>query len=126
MQSGGINSKIALFNENGIFAFMELGVLYSDLKKNQYIEGLYHEKHGTGKQIMGGFGVRYHLGDEFGTIYPWFFEISGLWSRHNYSINTFRIEGESQSFSDSNWQDLKFGSLDINIKFGYRFRAKQR
>ena len=122
VQSAGFNSKISLFNENGIFGFMEMGLLYSELKKNQFIEGVFHEKHGTGRQIMGGFGVRYHLGDEFGTIYPWFFEISGLWSRHTYNIHTFRIEGETQPSTDSNWQDLKFGALDINIKFGYRFR----
>ncbi len=124
VQSGGFNSKISLFNENGILAFVETGLLFSELKKNQFIEGVFHEKHGTGRQIMGGFGVRYHLGDEFGTIYPWFFELSALWSQHKYDIHTFRIEGETQPSTDSNWQDLKFGALDINIKFGYRFRNK--
>jgi hypothetical protein len=124
VQSAGFNSKISLFNENGIFAFMETGLMFSELKKNQFIEGVFHEKHGTGRQIMGGFGVRYHLGDEFGTIYPWFFEFSALCSQHKFDIHTFRIESETQPSTDSNWQDLKFGALDINIKFGYRFRKK--
>ena len=38
VQSGGFNSKISLFNENGILAFVETGLLFSELKKNQFIE----------------------------------------------------------------------------------------
>lgn len=126
IQAFGGSTKISVYNEYGIFGYLEAGAAYSSLRKDQYIEGVFNEKRGTGYQLFGGLGARYQLGDEYGEIYPWFFEISLMWVRHDYTIDSYKIASELQPRSDDDWDDLKFPSLDVFIKFGYQFRTKKK
>lgn len=122
IQAVGLNNRVVLYNFYGFFSYADIGVLYSKLNKKHWKEGVFLEKKGEGIQILGGVGIRYQLGDEYGELYPWFFELSGVFSNHRYEVYAYKLDNETQPRTDSNWDNLNFISLDVNIKFGYRFR----
>lgn len=124
IQSFGAGGKVSTFNDLGMLGFLEFGSLFSLLDQQQYINGVFHERNGSGYQLFGGFGLRYQLGNEYGDIYPWYFEISVLWTQHIYEIDDYRIEGEVQPRTDDDWESLNFGSIDAAIKVGYRLRTR--
>ena len=79
---------------------------------------------GEGYNWSFGGGIRYQLGNEYDDVFPWFFDISLVYTLHN--INTtaqnqyyFTTKGEGIG------TDLKFGSLDVIMRFGYRLRFKK-
>lgn len=124
VQAFGAGAKVALYNDIGVLGFFQAGYNYSILDQQRYINGAYHERDGLGQQIYGGFGLRYQLGNEYGDIFPWYFEMNINWAQHTYTIQDYRIDDETQPRTDDDWDRLNFGSVDVFIKFGYRFRTK--
>ena len=72
-----------------------------------------------------GGGIRYQLGNEYDDVFPWFFDISLVYTRYNINTTAYKINTISQPKGEGYWNDLKFGSLDVIMRFGYRLRFKK-
>lgn len=124
IQAFGGDLKYAVYNDYGVMAYFSGGGKYASLDKNQYNEGELQELDGTGRIISIGAGVRYQLGDEDGDVFPWFFDLGIFYTRSHYAISSYKTDGNLQPTTDSHYQDLNFGGLDVVLRFGYRFRKK--
>lgn len=124
IQNLGGNLKYGVYNDYGVLAYLVGGGKYGVLNRNQYIEGDLRELDGEGYSIVAGIGVRYQLGDEYGDVFPWFFEMSLLYSRNTFNITNYTLNEEVQDRRFDSWNDLKYNGLDVVIRFGYRFRKK--
>ena len=125
IQIGGLNVKYNVYNDYGVAAYFSGGIKYSVLDKNTYIDGQLHEIDGKGLNYNLGFGVRYYLGDEYGDVYPWYFDMGIFYSRFNQDVLNYKLESVVQPKTDPNWGSLSYNSLDVVIRFGYRFRLKK-
>lgn len=124
IQGFGGEVKYAVYNDYGVMAFLSGGGKYNILNKNQYRDDQLQELDGTGYNLTAGLGVRYHLGDEHGDVFPWYFEMGIYYNRIKYEISNYKLDGEVQPTTDSHWNDLNLNGLDVAIRFGYRFRNK--
>lgn len=124
MQCIGGNLKYGIYNDYGVLAYLSAGGKYSLLDRNQYTEGNFREIDGEGYYFSGGIGVRYQLGNEHGDVFPWFFEMSVLYTRSQFKVTEYRFNEEVQPKTSSGWNDLDFNGIDVIIRFGYRFRKK--
>lgn len=97
---------------------------YSYLHKKQWIRGTLNELIGSGYNFSFGGGLRYQMGNMYDDVFPWFFDFSVNYTRYNLEISDYKIKGEQQPKSDNAWNDLKFGSIDVSFRIGYRFRKK--
>ena len=125
IQSLGGNLKYGIYNDYGVLAYLTAGGKYAVLDRNQYDEGDLREIDGEGHYFSGGFGVRYQLGNEHGDVFPWFFEMSVLYTRTHFNVLHYSINEEVQPKSSEVWDDMDFNGIDVIIRFGYRFRKKK-
>ena len=124
IQTFGGDVKYAVYNDYGVMAFLSGGGMFNFMNKNEFDDGLLYELDGAGLSLTGGLGVRYQLGDDDGDLFPWYFEMGLYYSRVNYEITDYKLDGEVQPDNFERWGDLKFNALDVAISFGYRFRKK--
>ena len=103
---------------------MQAGGGYTLLHKKQLIIGDLNELIGDGYSYSFGGGLRYQLGNEYNDVYPWFFDFSLVYTRFNFLISEYTINGETQPASNKSWTPLNFGSIDVILRLGYRFRKK--
>lgn len=125
IQVGGLSLKYNIYNDYGVVAYLAGSTTYGVLDKKSYKDGQLYEIDGSGINYGLGLGVRYYLGDEYGDVYPWYFDMGVYINRLNQKVSNFRLDGEVQAKTDSNWGDLHYNGLDVVIKFGYRFRLKK-
>lgn len=120
------NSKIqhSLINTLRLSAYVQAGGGYTLLHKKQLIIGDLNELIGDGYSYSFGGGLRYQLGNEYNDVYPWFFDFSLVYTRFNFLISEYTINGKTQPTSDQSWTPLNFGSIDVILRLGYRFRNK--
>jgi hypothetical protein len=98
---------------------------YSSLHKKQYIGGDFKELVGEGYNWSLAGGLRYQLGNMYDDVFPWFFDFSLAYTRFNIQIDKYAVNNEIQPETESSWNDLKFGSIDVVIRIGYRIRFKK-
>lgn len=120
------NSQIqhSLINTFRLSAYIQAGGGYTSLHKKQIIIGDLNELIGNGYSYSFGGGLRYQLGNEYNDVYPWFFDFSLVYTRFNFLISEYTINGETQPASNKSWTPLNFGSIDVILRLGYRFRKK--
>ena len=106
-------------------SYLIAGGGFSDLNKRSWIGGRYNELYGEGYNWTVGGGLRYQLGNMYDDVFPWFFDFSLTYTRYNFQIMRFAVEDIVQPRTESKWNDLKFGSVDIAVRIGYRFRYKK-
>jgi len=114
----------SLMNTFRMSAYIQAGGGYSALHKKQIIIGDLNELIGSGYSYTFGGGLRYQLGNEYDDVFPWFFDFSLVYTKFNFKISEYSVDGKSQPKSSESWDPLKFGSIDVILRFGYRFRKK--
>jgi hypothetical protein len=114
----------SLINTFRMSAYVQAGGGYTALHKKQLIIGDLNELIGDGYTYSFGGGLRYQLGNEYNDVYPWFFDFSLVYTKYNFNISEFNINDVSQQQIDESWAPLNFGSVDVILRFGYRFRKK--
>lgn len=125
LQNSNFNVQYSLNNYYRMNGYLQLNGGYSYLHKKQWIVGDLNEVIGEGYNWSFAGGVRYQLGNEYDDVFPWFFDISLAYSRYNINITRYTINKISQPKGERYWDDLKFGSLDVVMRFGYRIRLKK-
>lgn len=114
----------SLLNTFRMSGYLQAGGGYSSLHKKQLIVGDLTEVIGSGYSYTFGGGLRYQLGNEYDDVFPWFFDFSLVYTKFNFEISEYAIDGVSQPKNNESWDPLKFGSVDVVLRFGYRFRKK--
>lgn len=114
----------SLVNNFRMSGYVKVGGGYTTLHKQQWIVGDLNELIGTGYNYSFGGGLRYQLGNEYDDVYPWYFDFSLVYTRFNIEIDEYTIDNVTQPSSSKSWQPLNFGSIDVILRLGYRFRKK--
>jgi|TARA_B100000795_G_scaffold269289_1_gene258224 opacity protein-like surface antigen len=114
----------SLVNNFRMSSYIQAGMGYSALHKKQLIIGDLNELIGEGYSYTLGGGLRYQLGNEYNDVFPWFFDLSIAYTRFNFKISKYSINSKPQPLSSASWDPLNFGSIDVVLRFGYRFRKK--
>lgn len=125
LQSMNLNLLYSLNNNYRMNGYLQLNGGYSSLHKKQFISGKLNELVGEGYNWSLGGGLRYQLGNMYDDVFPWFFDFSLVYTRFNIQIDKYAINNVIQAKTESSWNDLKFGSIDVVIRIGYRIRFKQ-
>ena len=125
LQSMNLNIQYSLNNNYRMNGYLQLNGGYSYLHKKQLISGDLNELVGEGYNWSFGGGLRYQLGNMYDDVFPWFFDFSLVYTRFNINISEYAIDDVSQPKDESSWNDLKFGSIDVVMRFGYRIRYKK-
>ena len=125
LQSMNLNLLYSLNNSYRMNGYIQLNGGYSFLHKKQYVSGDFDELVGEGYNWSFGGGLRYQLGNMYDDVFPWFFDFSLVYTRFNLQINKYAIDNVIQPKTESSWNDLKFGSIDVVIRIGYRIRLKK-
>ena len=129
VHKGGINNGIfniqySMNNNYRMNGYIQAGGGYTYLHKKQWIIGDLNELIGEGYNWSIGGGLRYQLGNIYDDVFPWFFDVSLAYTRFNINITEFSINEVLEPKESPSWQDLNFGSIDVLLRFGYRFRVK--
>lgn len=124
IQSANFNLQYSANNNYRMNGYLQLNGGYSYLNKKQWIVGDLTQLVGEGYNWSVGGGLRYQLGNMYDDVFPWFFDFSLIYTRFNFNITDYVIDGIVQSKGESSWDDLKFGSVDVVMRIGYRFRKK--
>lgn len=125
LQSMNFNIQYSLNNNYRMNGYVQLNGGYSALHKKQWISGVLNELVGEGYNWSLAGGLRYQLGNMYDDVFPWFFDFSLAYTRFNIQIDKYAIGGVLQPPGESSWNDLKFGSIDVVMRIGYRFRFKK-
>tara|TARA_B100001173_G_scaffold101350_1_gene87825 strand:+ start:942 stop:1625 length:684 start_codon:yes stop_codon:yes gene_type:complete len=125
LQSMNLNLLYSLNNSYRMNGYLQLNGGYSSLHKKQYISGDFNELVGEGYNWSFGGGLRYQLGNMYDDVFPWFFDFSLVYTRFNLQIDKYAIDNVIQPKTESSWNDLNFGSIDVVIRIGYRIRLKK-
>lgn len=125
LQSMNLNLLYSLNNNYRMNGYIQVNGGYSSLHKKQYIGGDFNELVGEGYNWSLGGGLRYQLGNMYDDVFPWFFDFSLAYTRFNIQIDKYAVNNEIQPETESAWNDLKFGSIDVVIRIGYRIRFKK-
>ncbi|MBL55935.1 MAG: hypothetical protein CMP61_01985 [Flavobacteriales bacterium] len=125
LQNSNLNFQYSLNNYYRMNGYFQVNGGYSYLHKKQWIAGDLNEVIGEGYNWSFGGGIRYQLGNEYDDVFPWFFDISLVYTRYNINTTAYKINTISQPKGEGYWNDLKFGSLDVIMRFGYRLRFKK-
>lgn len=125
LQSMNFNIQYSLNNNYRMNGYVQLNGGYSALHKKQWISGVLNELVGEGYNWSLAGGLRYQLGNMYDDVFPWFFDFSLAYTRFNIQIDKYAISGVLQPTGESSWNDLKFGSIDVVMRIGYRFRLKK-
>ena len=125
LQSMNFNIQYSLNNNYRMNGYVQLNGGYSALHKKQSISGDLNELVGEGYNWSLAGGLRYQLGNMYDDVFPWFFDFSLAYTRFNIQIDKYAISGVLQPPGESSWNDLKFGSIDVVMRIGYRFRFKK-
>ena len=125
LQSMNLNLLYSLNNNYRMNGYIQVNGGYSSLHKKQYIGGDFNELVGEGYNWSLAGGLRYQLGNMYDDVFPWFFDFSLVYTRFNLQIDRYAIDNVIQPETESSWNDLKFGSIDVVIRIGYRIRFKQ-
>ena len=125
LQSMNLNLLYSLNNNYRMNGYIQVNGGYSSLHKKQYISGDFNELVGEGYNWSFGGGLRYQLGNMYDDVFPWFFDFSLVYTRFNLQIDKYAIDNVIQPKTESSWNDLNFGSIDVVIRIGYRIRLKK-
>jgi hypothetical protein len=125
LQSMNLNLLYSLNNNYRMNGYIQVNGGYSSLHKKQYIGGDFNELVGEGYNWSLAGGLRYQLGNMYDDVFPWFFDFSLAYTRFNIQIDKYAVNNEIQPETESSWNDLKFGSIDVVIRIGYRIRFKK-
>ncbi len=125
LQSMNFNIQYSLNNNYRMNGYVQLNGGYSALHKKQSISGDLNELVGEGYNWSLAGGLRYQLGNMYDDVFPWFFDFSLAYTRFNIQIEKYAINNILQPPGESSWNDLKFGSIDVVMRIGYRFRFKK-
>lgn len=125
LQSMNLNLLYSLNNNYRMNGYLQLNGGYSALHKKQFVGGKLNELVGEGYNWSFGGGLRYQLGNMYDDVFPWFFDFSLVYTRFNLQIDRYAIDNVIQPETESSWNDLKFGSIDVVIRIGYRIRFKK-
>ena len=125
LQSMNFNIQYSLNNNYRMNGYVQLNGGYSALHKKQWISGVLNELVGEGYNWSLAGGLRYQLGNMYDDVFPWFFDFSLAYTRFNIQIEKYAINNILQPPGESSWNDLKFGSIDVVMRIGYRFRFKK-
>ena len=125
LQSMNFNIQYSLNNNYRMNGYVQLNGGYSALHKKQSISGDLNELVGEGYNWSLAGGLRYQLGNMYDDVFPWFFDFSLAYTRFNIQIDKYAINNILQPPGESSWNDLKFGSIDVVMRIGYRFRFKK-
>ena len=125
LQSMNLNLLYSLNNNYRMNGYIQVNGGYSSLHKKQYIGGDFNELVGEGYNWSLAGGLRYQLGNMYDDVFPWFFDFSLAYTRFNIQIDKYAVNNEIQPEAESSWNDLKFGSIDVVIRIGYRIRFKK-
>jgi hypothetical protein len=124
LQSMNFNIQYSLNNNYRMNGYVQLNGGYSALHKKQSISGDLNELVGEGYNWSLAGGLRYQLGNMYDDVFPWFFDFSLAYTRFNIQIDKYAINNILQPPGESSWNDLKFGSIDVVMRIGYRLRFK--
>lgn len=116
--------QYSLNNNYRFNGYAQAGYGYSFLHKKQWIRGDLSEVIGNGTNWSIGGGLRYQMGNMYDDVFPWFFDFSLAYTKYNLVISNYKVNGEQQPKTSNTWDDLKFGSIDVTFRIGYRFRSK--
>ena len=125
LQSMNLNLLYSLNNNYRMNGYIQVNGGYSSLHKKQYIGGDFNELVGEGYNWSLAGGLRYQLGNMYDDVFPWFFDFSLAYTRFNIQIDKYAVNNEIQPETESSWNDLKFGSIDVVIRIGYRIRFEK-
>ena len=125
LQSMNFNIQYSLNNNYRMNGYVQLNGGYSALHKKQSISGDLNELVGEGYNWSLAGGLRYQLGNMYDDVFPWFFDFSLAYTRFNIQIDKYAINNILQPPGESSWNALKFGSIDVVMRIGYRFRFKK-
>ena len=114
----------SLLNTYRMSAYIQGGGGYTALHKKQLIIGDLNELIGDGYSYTFGGGLRYQLGNAYDDVFPWFFDLALVYTKYSFVISEYSINGTTQPSTNESWDPLKFGSIDVILRFGYRFRKK--
>lgn len=118
------NLQHSIINNFRMSGYVKVGGGYTALHKKQWIVGDLNELIGTGYNYSFGGGLRYQLGNEYDDVFPWYFDFSLVYTRFNITIDDYLINDDRQPSTNNSWEPLKFGSIDVILRLGYRFRKK--
>tara|TARA_B100001778_G_C18487151_1_gene583254 strand:+ start:234 stop:914 length:681 start_codon:yes stop_codon:yes gene_type:complete len=124
LQSMNFNIQYSLNNNYRMNGYIQLNGGYSALHKKQWVSGDLTELVGEGYNWSLAGGLRYQLGNMYDDVFPWFFDFSLAYTRFNIQIDKYAIDGVIQPEGERSWNDLKFGSIDVVMRIGYRLRFK--
>lgn len=124
LQSMNFNIQYSLNNNYRMNGYIQLNGGYSALHKKQWVSGDLTELFGEGYNWSLAGGLRYQLGNMYDDVFPWFFDFSLAYTRFNIQIDKYAIDGVIQPEGERSWNDLKFGSIDVVMRIGYRLRFK--
>ena len=124
LQSMNFNIQYSLNNNYRMNGYIQLNGGYSALHKKQWVSGDLTELVGEGYNWSLAGGLRYQLGNMYDDVFPWFFDFSLAYTRFNIQIDKYAIDGVIQPKSERSWNDLKFESIDVVMRIGYRLRFK--
>lgn len=125
MHSANANFQYSLQNNYRLNGYIQLSGGYTYLHTKHWTFGELNEVIGTGYNWSATGGLRYQLGNTNNDVFNWFFDFALAYTRFNLDITDSRIDGVSLPKDDKTWNDLKFGSIDVIIQIGYRFRFKK-
>lgn len=125
LQSINFNIQYSVNNTYRMNGYFQLNGGYSALHKKQWVSGALNELVGEGFNWSLAGGLRYQLGNMYDDVFPWFFDFSLAYTRFNIQIDSYTINNVLQPPGESSWNDLKFGSIDVVMRIGYRIRFKR-
>lgn len=118
------NLHYSLVNNFRMSGYVVVNGGYSNLHKKQWIIGDLNELKGEGYNYSFGGGLRYQLGNEYDDVFPWYFDFSIVYTKFNLKMTSYTIDGITQPSINNSWDPLEFGSIDVNLRIGYRLRFK--
>ncbi len=118
---GSANYNYYAYNEDRLLWKITIDGGYGYMDKIKFINDVKGELKGQGYIYGIGSSLRYHLGNEYGDVYPAFFELGISTERLNMNIKENTNGGKVVAATDASWQPLKFNTLNICLSFGYRF-----
>ncbi len=124
LQSMNFNLQHSFNSNYRMNGYIQLNGGYSSLHKKQWVNGNLNELVGKGYNWSLAGGLRYQLGNMYDDVFPWFFDFSLAYTRFNIQIDKYAIDGVIQPRDERSWNDLKFGSIDVVMRIGYRLRFK--
>lgn len=125
MHSANVNFQYSLQNNYRFNGYIQLSGGYTFLHTKHYKFGELNEVIGNGYNWSATGGLRYQLGNTNDDVFNWFFDFGLAYTRFNIDVTDSRIDGISLASDDKTWKDLNFGSVDVIIQIGYRFRFKR-